>query len=270
MIDYHLHTYLCRHAQGTLEDYVAYARQRGLKEIGFADHFPLYMMDFVPQTQVTMESHELETYLQMVEEVAAPAHDIKVKTGIEIDYIPEKTEKVSSILEKKSFDYIIGSVHFMGDWDFTHPYHAHGFEECNLEEVYGEYFDLVTQACKSGLIDIIGHVDGVKKFGYRLSENKLMPYYREVAEILKDNSICLEVNTAGIDAPVKEMYPDYLLLKECVKKGVSIVLGSDAHSPEQVGRHFPRAMSLLSEAGVKEIITWEKRKPFAVSLETIK
>ena len=46
--DYHMHTPLCRHATGTVEEYVARARELGLPEIGFSDHSPMpsYFDDF--------------------------------------------------------------------------------------------------------------------------------------------------------------------------------------------------------------------------------
>ena len=266
-MDYHLHTYLCRHAGGTLPEYVEYARKRGLREIGFADHFPLSVMDFVPQIQVTMEPDELDTYLEMVSEVASSAEGMTVKTGIELDYIPAKMQKASSILAQYPFDYVIGSVHFMDDWDLTHPYHIQGFEERCLEDVYERYFTMVQEACQSGCIDIIGHVDAVKKFNYCLSPELLMTYYEEVAKVLSDTGVCLEVNTAGFDAPVKEMYPHQLLLEECVRRGVNIVMGSDAHAPEEVGRYFPYATGVLREAGVTQLTHFERRKPYQVSLE---
>ncbi len=268
MIDYHTHTYLCRHAQGTLEEYVEIAREKGLQEIGFADHFPLDLMGHKPKDQVTMNGDELELYLEMVEKASRAADEIQVKTGIEIDYIPGKIEKVTSILDEYPFDYIIGSIHFMGDWDFTHPYYADEFNRCSLDEVYEKYFSLVGEACKSGLIDIIGHVDVVKKFDYRLGESALMPFYDELAKVLRDTGVCLEVNTGGLDAPVKEIYPSKELLQQCVRMEVDVVLGSDAHAPKQVGRYFPEAIEFMREAGVKKITRFSKRKRSSLPLES--
>ncbi len=269
MIDYHLHTYLCCHARGTLEEYVQCARQNGLREVGFADHFPLGLMDFTPKTQVTMEASELDGYMQMVRQTAQAAEGIAVKTGVEVDYIPGKTDLAKSQLELYPFDYVMGSIHFMDDWDFTHPYYSGEFEDCSLEEVYARYFSLVRDACYSGLFDIIGHIDVVKKFGYRLEKKLVMPFYEEIAGLLHKKDICLEVNTAGLDAPVNELYPSQEMLNICARHGVRMVLGSDAHSPEQVGRHFSRAMDALREAGVKEITCFEGRKGYSVPLEGV-
>ncbi len=266
MVDYHIHTYLCRHAEGSIEDYVNSAIEKGLREIGFADHFPLALMGMEPKTQVTMNEDEIELYFQMVNRVSQ-TKDISVKTGIELDYVPGKTIKLSKELKDYPFDYIIGSIHFMDDWDFTHPYYAGEYEERSLGDVYERYFSLVCEACKSGIFDIIGHIDVVKKFDYRPEKRVLLPFYTEVARVLQDTGVCLEVNTSGLDAPVNEIYPARELLELCIKKGVKVVMGSDAHSPGQVGRYFPEAMEMLSDMGVKETVVFEARSGILHPLE---
>lgn len=259
MIDYHIHTHLCRHAEGTPEEYVKAARKRGLREIGFADHFPLSAIGVTPRTQVTMDEDELELYFKMVRQVS-DTDGIIVKTGIELDYVPGKTIKQANELKEYPFDYIIGSIHFMDDWDFTHPCYSGEFEERSINDVYERYFSLVCEACSSGLFDIIGHVDVVKKFDYRPEKSFLNPFYGEVARVLRNMGICLEVNTSGLDELVSEIYPGRELIEICVQKGVKLVLGSDAHSPEQVGRHFPQALEILQDLGIKETVVFEGRK----------
>ena len=265
MIDYHTHTYLCCHAEGTVKEYVDVAVERGLNEIGFADHFPLSLMDVEPKAPVTMKAEEMKLYLQMVGEVAK-RDDIVIKTGIELDYIPRETIKLRSMLEGLPLDYIIGSIHFMEDWDFSHPYFAHEYEERSIEDVYEKYYSMVIEACSSGLFDIIGHVDVIKKFGYRPGVKALDNYYREVALILADRGVCLEVNTSGLDAPVNEIYPAKGLIKYCIDNKVNFTLGSDAHAPDQVGRYFPETIEMLKGMGLKEIIRFNKRKGSQVML----
>ena len=265
MVDYHIHTYLCCHAEGKVNDYVDTAVNRGLKEIGFADHFPLSLMEVEPKAPVTMEADEIDLYLKMVSDVAA-RDDITVKTGIELDYIPLKTVELRSMLNNLPFDYIIGSIHFMDDWDFSHPFFAHEYKERSIADVYERYFSLVSDACSSGLFDIVGHVDVIKKFGYRPEAKILDGYYREVAGVLANNNVCLEVNTSGIDAPVNEMYPAVGLIKYCIDNKVNITLGSDAHAPQQVGRYFPETIEMLKSMGLKEIMTFSSRKGSLISI----
>ncbi len=258
MVDYHLHTPRCCHAEGTPEEYLAEAERKGLREIGFADHFPLGLLDYVPRAQVTMNPDELWQYIKQIEALKGFSKKVDIKTGIEVDYLPGTEEKLAALLEEYSFDYVIGSIHFIEDWDFTHPFYAETYGDLDLNKLYRTYFELVWKLCRSGLFDIIGHIDVIKKFGYR-PDGDLEPYWIETARVLKATGTCLELNTAGRDAPVNEFYPHKRLLEACFKSGVSVTMGSDAHGPLQVGRYFKEAVELLKTTGYKEVTVFEKR-----------
>ncbi len=265
MVDYHLHTPRCCHATGTPKAYLAEAELKGLSEIGFSDHFPLGLLGCKPRNQVTMEPEELELYIDDIEALKKTSAGVKIKTGIEIDYIPGTEDKLEGLLNNYSFDYIIGSIHFLGDWDFTHPVYADTYKERDIEQIYSSYFDLLSKLCRSKLFDIVGHIDVVKKFGYRPEKN-LEQYWQKTVQVLKETGICLELNTAGKDAPVGDFYPDRRLLELACAAGVPVTLGSDAHSPEQVGRFFPEAIDLLRSAGYRELAVFDNRAQSAVAI----
>jgi len=117
----------------------------------------------------------------------------------------------------------------------------------------------VWEACASGLFDIIGHIDVIKKFGYKPQES-LEQYWYKTARVLKQTGTCLELNTAGRDAPVGEFYPARRFLEICRAAGVPVTLGSDAHGPDQVGRHFAEGTALLKAAGYTELAVFTGRK----------
>jgi histidinol-phosphatase (PHP family) len=258
MIDYHLHTSRCCHAAGIPQEYLATAEILDLREVGFADHFPLGLLDFTPRVQVTMLPAELNDYLEEIEKLKALSRKVRVKTGIEIDYLPGTEEKLDQLLKEYKFDYVIGSIHFLDEWDFTHPVYADTYKERDLDALYGTYFELVWSACRSGFFDIIGHIDVVKKFGYR-PRGAIDHYMEETARVLAETGTSFELNTAGRDAPVGEFYPDRRLLEAALAHGVTITTGSDAHSPEQVGRYFYEAEKLLREVGYRELATFTNR-----------
>jgi histidinol-phosphatase (PHP family) len=266
LLDYHVHTALCRHAEGTPEEYLAEAERKGLTEIGFADHYPLALLDYTPRTQVTMDPDELAGYINAVRKLRASSRKVAVKLGIEVDYLPGKEETLGEQLSQYPFDYVIGSVHFMDGWDFTHPVYAKTYHTKDMSLLYRRYFQLVQQACLSGLFDIIGHVDVIKKFGFRPPDT-LEPYWIETARMLRETGTGIELNTAGRDAPVKDFYPDRRFLEICCAEGVPLTLGSDAHSPQQVGRHFSAAATLLREIGCRELASFSGRRRTAIKLE---
>ncbi|MDY6825734.1 MAG: histidinol-phosphatase HisJ family protein [Bacillota bacterium] len=265
MIDYHLHTMRCGHATGLPEEYLLRAEEIGLQEIGFSDHFPLGLLDHKPKAKVTMEPEELADYIQDIEKLKEQSRIMKIKVGVEIDYFPEAEEKISRLLEEYAFDYVIGSIHFIGEWDFTHPAYAEDYRNLDIDRLYAEYFKLIEKACRSRLFDIIGHIDVIKKFGYR-PDADLDLLWLKMANVLKRTGTCIELNTSGRDAPVDEFYPNRSMLEACLVENVPLTLGSDAHSPEQVGRYFPEAKSLLSEVGCRELAIFEKRVRSSVAL----
>ncbi|HHX87059.1 MAG TPA: histidinol-phosphatase HisJ family protein [Firmicutes bacterium] len=266
MIDYHIHTSLCGHASGTLSQYLVLAREKGLQEIGFADHFPLGLLGYAPRNKVTMEPEELAGYMAEVRQLNGRFPEVTVRLGVEVDFLPGKSSIIAKQLAGYSFDYVIGSVHFIEGWDFTHPDRAGEYEDKDLRELYDRYFNLVWEACRSGLFDIIGHVDVIKKFGYALPEPEMEAYWVETARVLKQTGTCLELNTAGRDAPVKQFYPGYRGLEICFQEGVPITLGSDAHAPQQVGRYFTEALELLRRAGYQKLTGFSRRRQLFIDL----
>ncbi len=266
MLDYHIHTKRCHHAVGEMEDYVRQAFEMGLKEIGFADHFPLDLLDYIPKNQVTMAKEELDAYIEDVLALAAKHTKLNIRLGVEVDYLPGKEETIRRLLAAYPFDYVIGSVHFLEGWDFTHPAQAKRFEEISVLSAYEEYFALIKKVISSQLFDIIGHIDIVKKFGYHVAGDANTRLVAEVVRVLKEADVCVEVNTSGWRAPVGEQYPARAFLEDCFSQGIPVTLGSDAHTPHDVGGGLVRAVELLRDVGYTRIARFARRKRYFINL----
>lgn len=258
-VDYHLHTRLCGHAAGEIQEYLERAAQKGLKEVGFSDHLPLYFLP--PERAIpayAMEEEELPVYIDMVNNCRGVS-PVKVKLGIEADYAPGYETRLASLLNEYSFDYVIGSVHFIDGWGFDNPDEIEEYSRRDINQVYEQYFTLVQQAALTGLFDIMAHPDLVKKFNFRPGRD-LTPLYEETAGVFKKAGVCVEVNTAGLRYPVKEIYPSPEMLGIFFKHGLPVTLGSDAHRPELVGADMEKALLLLKDIGYKEIAVFERRQ----------
>jgi histidinol-phosphatase (PHP family) len=68
------------------------------------------------------------------------------------------------------------------------------------------------------------------------------------------------VSTAGLRKPVGEIYPDRAFLEMVIDAGNPIALSSDAHTPDQLGFEYDRALELLDDVGVKEICVFDRRE----------
>ena len=262
LLDYHMHTPLCKHAVGEPEDYVRRAMARGLDEIGFSDHNPMpdgYDADF------RMSVEQFPGYVEKIIDVQRKFPAFPVKLGLEADFHEGCEEFVRETTNEYDFDYVIGSVHYLRDWPMDNPEHQARFAERDVFDIYREYFEKVERLAASGLYDILGHPDVVKKFGHRPSRSIDDLVGRTLAAVEKAG-MSLDVNTSGLRRPAKEIYPSRRFLELAREAGVTVTLGSDAHRPEEVGEGFAEAVALLKSVGYGEIQRYSGREKEAVNL----
>ncbi|MEO5953082.1 MAG: histidinol-phosphatase HisJ family protein, partial [Chloroflexia bacterium] len=166
LTDYHMHTTLCGHASGTMDEYINRAKDLGLQEIGFSEHIYLYHL---PEDQrdpeLAMRAEEMDTYIEMVAQARQRHPDITIKLGLEADYIQDHEAQLESILTAYPWDYVYGSVHFMGSWGFDDARYIDEYSRRQINDLYTNYFALITAAAKTGLFDVMAHLDLIKKFG---------------------------------------------------------------------------------------------------------
>ena len=190
---------------------------------------------------------------------------ITVKFAIEGDFYPGTEQWVREFNARNEFDYVIGSVHYLGDWGFDNPVFVHKYEERNIDEVYAQYYDHIKRSVSSRLFDIVGHCDLVKKFGHRPTKN-MEEVLREVVKVVKSADIAVEINTSGLRKPVKEVYPSEQILRILAEYGIPLTLGSDAHTPADVGRDFDAARALVEKYGRGKISVFTKRQRSEMSI----
>ncbi|WP_339318087.1 histidinol-phosphatase HisJ [Paenibacillus sp. FSL R10-2734] len=265
-IDYHTHHERCGHAVGKLEEYVKRGIELGLQQLGLSDHLPLIHVDpasYYPEMAMPMS--ELPRY---VEECLALKERyrgvIDLRVGLEADYIEGYEDQIREILAPYPWDYLIGSVHFLGEWDITDYRQVHGWEGKDELEVYRLYYDAVKKSALSGLYDIIGHMDVIKRFGYgpQTPEGKaeVRALELETLKVIADSGIAMELNASGLSKPCAEMFPAEHLLQEALKLGIPLTLGSDAHDPAKLGDGLQEARSMLWHTGFRELAVFEGRR----------
>ncbi len=257
-----MHTPLCRHAVGEPEEYVRQAIAKGIDEIGFSDHNPMpdgYDAAF----RMTVE--EFPSYIEKVVRVREQFPDFPIKLGLEADFHDGTEDFVYNTTNEYDFDYIIGSVHYLGDWGFDNPENAKRFEGRDLFELYRQYFEKVARLAASGLYDILGHPDVIKKFGHR-PERPYDDLMGQALDAVHRAGMSLDVNTSGLRRPAKEIYPSRRFLELAREVGVGVTLGSDAHKPGEVGHEFGAAVELLKSVGYRDVQRYTQREREAVSL----
>ncbi|MRN56698.1 histidinol-phosphatase HisJ [Paenibacillus monticola] len=272
-IDYHTHHERCGHAIGKLEEYVQRGIELGLQQLGLSDHLPLIHVD--PATyypEMAMPLYELPRYVEECLTLKERYRGIiELRVGLEADYIEGYEEQIRELLSPYPWDYLIGSVHFLGEWDITDYRQVHGWEGKDVMEVYRRYYDAVQKSALSGLYDIIGHMDVIKRFGYgpqtpegKAEVNKLE---LETLQAIADSGIAMELNASGLSKPCAEMFPAEHVLQDALTLGIPLTLGSDAHDPLKLGEGLQEARRLLWHTGFRELAIFEGRRRSSVSFE---
>lgn len=256
MIDMHSHTYLCGHAEGLPEEYIKSAIDKKIRIFGVSDHAPL------PENMrdgITMGENESESYIEMILSLKEKyASQIDIRLGFEVDY-PEYESFNSSYYSDSRIDYLIGSCHFIGDWPIDMHDRLHEYDIRGIDNVCNDYFKNMLAMVESGKYNIIGHFDLFKKFGHRPSED-FSDRIVEIAKAAKRNDVALELNTSGLRKPVAEIYPSIQIVEIFAEEGAPFTLGSDSHSPREVGMDFDKAVLILKDLGVKRLSSFKMRK----------
>ncbi|MBN1192975.1 MAG: histidinol-phosphatase HisJ family protein [Coriobacteriia bacterium] len=273
MIDLHVHTWRCRHAEGTAEEYVKSAAKRGVQVLAFTEHLPLSaeLAARVPGAEgYAMPLEELPDYVEDVRRAAALGMELGVDVllGIEVDAVPAGLTDAASLLGAYPFDIVLGAVHFIDDWAFDDPEHTERYTEWSIDDLWERYFSDLTTAARTGLVDVVAHIDLVKKFCFR-PHGSLEALYSRTARALAQAQVAVEVNTAGLRKPCREIYPSQPLLAALRHAGVAVTIGSDAHCPEEVGAGMPEALATLREAGYRSALVFRNRQPQEVGLDDL-
>ena len=266
LTDYHLH--LRPDDAGTpperyftdenVQRYLGAARDAGIEELGVSEHvyrfrdaLEIWRHPFWEQ----QATDDLSAYCEFVSETP-------LRLGIEADFVPGAEDRIANLLESHPFDYVVGSVHFVGDVAVDHSDYDAWARSGDAGEVWRRYFETLAEAARSGLFDILAHPDLVKVWGPERPWPDRDPrfFYEPAIEAIAEAGIAVEISTAGLRKPAGELYPARRFAELCVEAGVPFALSSDAHLPEQIGYAYDRAIGFLAEIGVERIAVFDGRK----------
>lgn len=255
--DGHIHSPYCPHGtKDSFELYIKEAIKRGLKEISFTEHMPLSWEFADPEFLKTCApSHdEIEAYFEELEHIKEKhVKDIKINTGLEVDYIDgyeEKTRELLNMYGNKLEDSIL-SVHFIKIEDEYRcvDFSPQEFAELaqllgSVEKVYDKYYETVLKAVKADLGVFkpkrIGHPTLVRIFNleHPLEYNNIK-LLEEIVKEIKTRNYEVDFNTAGLRKEFcKEIYPSGVFAELIEKYKVNVVYGSDAHKALDIGKDF--------------------------------
>ena len=242
------------------ERYREVAEDRGIAELGVAEHIHRFTQSLEVWQHPWYRrwaTDDLDAYAAFVRE------ETGLKLGLEVDYLPGREDRLAGLLERYEWDFVVGSVHFVGEHavdvdDVAFDVWRHA---ATADQVWRRYFETLAEAARSGLFDILAHPDLVKVWGAARPTPDRDPrfFYEPAVEAMAEAGIAVEVSTAGLRKPVAEIYPSRALLEMVADAGCPVALSSDAHRPEDLGHEYEQAVELLASVGIRELCVFDRR-----------
>lgn len=260
-IDLHVHTAFSPDSNMDPRHACIAAAARGLEIIGFADH-----AEFVATDDAYVGKVDQDRILEMIAGLRREYKGkLEILYGVEIGFIPGREAEIAVYLDSHPFDYAIGSVHYV-DGKLESAW-TRGREQTGQD--FTPYFQTVLAAAKSGLFQVLGHVEYVRKYMYDPGKYEGTAYVDIVEDILQaavHNDLTLELNTSGWRHATGEPYPGRGVLTRFRELGGKITVGSDAHKYYEVGYGDGKARGLLKDVGYAGVQVFRKRQRFNLPL----
>ncbi|MEY9866782.1 histidinol-phosphatase (PHP family) [Peribacillus sp. B2I2] len=265
--DLHTHHQRCGHARGNIRDYIEAANRNGLGMIGISDHSPYFTSEEDQRYPlIAMSKSQFPEYvsevLQLKEEYKGK---IEVLLGVESDFFPEHVENYRSYYERYPFDYIIGSVHHVDGISIFKKDRWDGLSNKEKLQTKETYYKLIEQSAKSGMFQILGHIDAMKGF-YPSFSSIQTEAIEHTLKVIAGYDIAIEVNTSGKTKYSGGWYPADDILEMALHYGVKVTFGSDAHDPDRVADDFELVRLRLKEIGYKEWAFFREKAMFLIPL----
>lgn len=264
LVDLHVHSSCSADGESSMTDYARRAVALGLMEVGFCEH-----VDLDPRDQ---DCGYLDTlrYDQEIATARMLAPEIALRQGVEISYQARREDDIRAWLATRAWDFVVTAVHlvdYADGWAIISEPDTAGayFAAHSQRQAYVPYFDELHRAAQSGVGDVLGHFDLVKRFGVRYYGPFVTEVFEEeIRAVLRaaiQSGMGLEINTSGLRQSPGEPYPALTVLRWYRALGGEILtLGSDTHHADSLGAGVAEAQALAKAAGFRAMATFEERR----------
>jgi histidinol-phosphatase (PHP family) len=268
--DLHIHTHYS-HGLNSVEEMHRAGRARNLSIMGFTEHSPrppayVYPREYRDRLQKGMARYVREV-LELKDGGGTPA----VLFGMEVDWFEEDRDFVRQAARAHAFDYLLGSVHFLGRWGFDAS--AADWEVLSEQERgvrYAAYFATLGEMARSRLFQIAAHPDVIKLFSIEsfrswLGREDSRALVGEALRAMRDAGMAMEVSSAGLRKPCAEIYPGPVVMRLAADIGLPVSFASDAHAADQVGFAFAELARYAASFGYRSSLVFigEERRELA-------
>ncbi|MCL1949924.1 MAG: histidinol-phosphatase [Turicibacter sp.] len=237
LTNYHTHHFRCRHAKGTVEDYIKEAVRHNFDEIGMSCHLPFE--NFPELKAVRMTYDEMPLYFADIEDAQKKYPQLSILKSMECEYFPRFHDYLKRIHDQ--CDYLVLGQHYIFNNGIIQD--AFRFIEPTQLRIYAEK---VVEALETGLFRILAHPD-VFMTKYPKWDSVCQEISRQIIESAIKNDVILEINANGYRKGKRKYedgtrygYPSenfwHLLAQEFPQ--AKVMINSDCHNPEFLNDEF--------------------------------
>lgn len=252
--DGHVHTRLCNHATGEMQDYVESALQKGLEEIIFLEHLEAGI-DYFDRTW--LNDQDFDYYFVEGNRLRQKySGRITVGCGVEVGYNSRCSTELLDKLAQREWDRIGISCHFLQlpgtDYHLNllsrKQHNLNTAKQFGVERLLTLYFETLIEAVSVIPGNVLCHLDAALRFlpGLQFSES----HHKQIDLLLasvKARGMSIEINTSGF-AIRQEPFPARQFLSMALRHRIPLVAGSDAHRPEDVSNKFDRLPAFIASS----------------------
>ena len=271
LCDYHVHTIYSDDSVYKMEDVIKDGIKKGINELCFTDHVdygikrdvddplgPVYL-NGQPISNVDYPEYYKE-YLYLKEKYK---DQMTLKFGLEFGIQVHTIPKYDALFKQYPFDFIILSIHQVGDLKFwTRDYQKGRTEKEYYERYYQELYDVVNLYHD---YSVLGHMDLIKRYDdhdcYDSFNNHKEMITQILETVIKDGK-GIEINTSSVRYEIGDLTPSRDILKLYLKLGGTIItIGSDSHQEDHLGAYIEDTKKELKELGFKQYCTYSQMVP---------
>ncbi|WP_435334351.1 PHP domain-containing protein [Haloarchaeobius sp. TZWWS8] len=252
MHDYHVHS---TYSDGRFLTHMTHAAQEaGLDGIGFADHCNVSEREDDRTFRAAYGFNLDLTYERRrhgIEKVREKA-DIRIYDAVEMDYDPRDEDVIREFLDDAEFDYAIGSVHMVGEYNVQAPSQFEELGDAELDAVVDDYFDALVSLAESELFDIAAHPDLIERTA-PLRNRATPDHYERAAAAFAESQTVPEINAGRALADDGFVHPAPEFLDVLQEHGISVTLGTDSHRPDEISERARFLESFAEDRGIEPV-----------------
>ena len=256
MFDFHMHSRVSFDGHDTGAQMAQAAKAAGLKEICFTDH-----LDYDPLEKMGVLAFDTDAYNAEYDGLEVPG--LIIRRGMEFGMTVDNREQFKQDLQRRHFDFVLGSIHFVDDLDVYFEEFWSGKSIFQAERRYLE----ATLECVNlhEDYDVLAHLTYIAKTRCHPAPRPV-PFAEhrelidEILRVVAKKGKGLEINTSGVDR-CGDFLPGLEYFHRFKELGGEIVtIGSDAHASDRVGQYSGTACEILKDI-FGYVCTFADRQP---------